>query len=361
MTSPSPKPGVLDLVPYIAARANASVRLHQLSNNESALGPSPAAVEAFRAASSELYLYPDGGAHALRDAIARFHGLSADRIVCGNGSDELLTLLAHAYVRPGDHVVFSAHAFLVYRMATLASGGTPMAVPEPALRADVDGILEAVTPKTRIVYLANPNNPTGTYLNGAELRRLHGGLPADVLLVIDSAYAEYVEEADYETGSELVSETDNIVMARTFSKAYGLAGLRVGWAYGPRHVVQILNRVRGPFNVSVAAQYAAAAALQDREHLKRAIAHNREWRAWLLAEIRSIGLRADDSAGNFVLIHFGDPQTAREADGFLLDRGVALRPVGAYGLPECLRMTVGLEEANRAALAALAEFIDAKR
>jgi histidinol-phosphate aminotransferase len=357
MTSLHPKPGVLDLVPYVAARAEPGRHMHVLSNNESAIGPSPLALEAFCAAAGEIHLYPDGGAHELRAAIAQVHAPDPSRIVCGNGSDELLTLLAHAYVQPGDEVVFSEHAFLVYRMAALGSGGTPVPVREPELRVDVDAMLEAVTRKTRIVYIANPNNPTGTYVKGCELKRLHAGLPEHVLLVIDSAYAEYMAYTDYDSGIELVTQNRNVVVTRTFSKAYGLAGLRVGWAYAPEEVVQVLHRVRGPFNVSVAAQRAAIAALQDRDHLARAIAHNERWRSWVLDQVRRIGLRSDDSAGNFILIHFADAQSAKDADAFLLENGIALRPVGAYGLSQCLRMTVGLEEASRAAVAVIANFL----
>jgi histidinol-phosphate aminotransferase len=361
MNNLQPKPGVLDLVPYVAARAEPGRRLHQMSNNESAIGPSAAALEAFRSAAADVRLYPDGGAHELRGAIAKVHGLDAGRVVCGNGSDELLTLLAHAYVQPGHEVVFGEHAFLVYRMAALASGGKPVAVSEPNLRVDVDAMLAAVTPKTRIVYIANPNNPTGTYISASELKRLHAGLAANVLFVIDSAYAEYIADADYDSGVKLVSQNENVVMTRTFSKAYGLAGLRVGWAYCPENVLHVLNRVRGPFNVSVAAQGAATAALQDRNHLQQAVEHNAKWRSWLLDQVRQLGLRADDSAGNFILIHFADAQMAKDADRFLLEHGIAVRPVGAYGLPLCLRMTVGLEEANRAAISALAAFMETRR
>ena len=361
MTFPHPKPGVLDLVPYVAGRAEPGRRLYQMANNESAFGPSPAAVEAFRSASGDIQLYPDGAAHDLREAIAQTHDLDPARIVCGNGSDELLTLLAHAYAQPGDEILFSEHAFLMYRMAALASGGVPVAVREPNLRVDVGAMLAALTPKTRIVYVANPNNPTGTYICSSELKRLHSGLSPNVLLVIDSAYAEYIAHSDYGPGIDLTSHNENVVMTRTFSKAYGLAGLRVGWAYCPEGVVAVLNRVRGPFNVSVAAQRAATAALRDREHLARAVAHNTQWRSWLLDQVRLLGVRADDSAGNFVLLHFTNAQAAKDADQFLLQHGVALRPVGAYGLPHCLRMTVGLEEANRAAVAALAKFMETRR
>jgi histidinol-phosphate aminotransferase len=355
----SPKPGVLEITPYVGTRAEPGVRLHQLSANECALGPSPAAVDAYRAAAKEIAFYPDGGTHVLREAIGEVHGLNPDRIVCGNGSDELLTLLANAYLNPGDEVLFSEHAFLVYRIATLANSAVPVVVPEPDLRVDVDAVLSQVSAKTRLVYIANPNNPTGTYLSGEELHRLHEGLPGDALLVIDSAYAEFVRRNDYESGVEMVSRFDNVVMTRTFSKAYGLAGLRVGWAFCPAAVADVLNRVRGPYNVSVAAQAAAAAALRDHAHLEAAVAHNEIWRHWLASEIRKLGLIVDEGVGNFVLIHFpkDGPHNARAADAFLLKHGVALRPVGAYGLPHCLRATIGLEEANRATVAALAEFL----
>jgi histidinol-phosphate aminotransferase len=352
---------VLEITPYVGTRAEPGALRYQLSANESAIGPSAAAVAAFRAAASEIQLYPDGGAFELREALAHLHGFDADRIVCGNGSDELLTLIANAYLHEGDEVLFGRHAFLVYRIATLANSARPVAVAEPRLRVDVDAMLAAVSPQTRLVYVANPNNPTGTYLSGDELRRLHAGLSPETLLVIDAAYAEFVRRNDYEAGAELAAQFDNVVMTRTFSKAYALAGLRVGWAYCPASVADVLNRVRGPYNVSLAAQRAAVAALTDGAHLARAVAHNDTWRNWLADEINALGLKADNGVGNFVLIHFPSqgPRTAKRADEFLLARGIALRPVGAYGLPDCLRLTVGLEEANRAAVAALADFLKA--
>ncbi|HEY5338154.1 MAG TPA: histidinol-phosphate transaminase [Rhizomicrobium sp.] len=355
--NPTPKPGILDIAPYVGGRAHApgAARVFKLSSNESALGPSPLAVEAFRGAS--LDIYPEGSAKHLRDAIGEFYGLNPDRIVCGNGSDELLTMLANAYLRPGDEVLFSAHAFLVYKIATLANSAVPVVVPEPGLRVDVDAMLKAVTPKTRLVYLANPNNPTGSYLSGEEVRRLHAGLRSDILLIIDAAYAEYVRRNDYETGIELVSQFENVVMTRTFSKIYGLAGLRVGWAFCPAAVADVLNRVRGPFNVSVPGQRAAAAALKDREHNDKAVAHNEHWKDWLTQNIRKLGLRLDDSVGNFVLIHFANKETVKAADDFMTARGIILRPVGAYGLHDCLRLTVGGEEANRATVEGLSEFV----
>ena len=360
--NPTPKPGILDIAPYVGGRAHVAGidKVYKLSSNESALGSSPLAVAAYKEASGGLDIYPEGSAQILRDAIAEKFGLDADRIVCGNGSDELLTMLAAAYLRPGDEVLFSEHAFLVYKITTLANSAVPVIVPEKNLRVDVDAMLKAVTPKTRIVYLANPNNPTGSYLPFDEVRRLHAGLRPDTLLVIDAAYAEYVRRNDYESGIEMVATFQNVVMTRTFSKIYGLAGLRVGWAYCPAAVADVLNRIRGPFNVSVPAQRAAAAALKDREHLEAGVAHNEKWRGWLTAEIRKLGLRVDDSVGNFVLIHFANDKVAQDADRFLSARGVILRGVASYGLADCLRLTVGPDEANRAVVAALAEFVGRK-
>ncbi|HTQ13005.1 MAG TPA: histidinol-phosphate transaminase [Rhizomicrobium sp.] len=360
--TPTPRPGILDIEPYVGGRARvagAAGPVFKLSANESPLGPSPLAVEAYKSAQDRLEIYPDGGSAVLREAIAEVHGLAPERIVCGNGSGELLTLLAGIYLSPSDEAMFTEHAFLLYRIATLANGATPLVVPEKNLRADVDAMLAKVNAKTRLVYLANPNNPTGSYLTGEELRRLHAGLAPTTLLVIDAAYGEYVRRNDYDSGIEMVSQFENVVMTRTFSKIYGLAALRVGWAFCPAGVADLLNRVRGPFNVSVPAQRAAAAALRDRAHTEAAFAHNDSWRAWLAENIRKTGLRVDDSVGNFVLIHFPrtGPNTATKADAFLTRRGLVLREVAAYGLPDCLRLTVGSEEANRRVAAALAEFM----
>jgi histidinol-phosphate aminotransferase len=354
----APKPGILDISPYVGGRAHAAgaEKPIKLSSNETPLGPSPAAIAAFRAAGEGLFVYPEGSAKILREAIAASYGLDPARIVCGNGSDELLIMLANAYLRPGDEVLFSEHAFLIYRIATLANSAVPVVVPEKDLRVDVDAMLAAVTAKTRMVYLANPNNPTGSYLPHDEVRRLRAGLRPDILFVIDAAYAEYVRRNDYEAGIELVANFSNVVMTRTFSKVHGLAGLRVGWAYCPATVVDVLNRVRGPFNVSTPAQHAAAAALKDRAHMDAAIAHNEHWRDWLIQNIRALGLRVDDSVANFVLIHFADAEKARDADVFLAARGLILRGVAAYGLAHCLRLTVGGEDANRRVVAALGEF-----
>lgn len=356
----TPRPGVLQITPFLGTRAPAQLggqRIFRLASNESSLGPSPKAIEAYRAAQSELNLYPDGGDELLREAIARTHKLAPERIVCGNGSEELIGLLANAYLRPGDEVLFSEHAFLIYRIAALANSATPVVAQARERAADVDALLAKVSPRTRLLYLDNPGNPTGIYLPAKELRRLHAGLPPDVLLVVDSAYAEYVGHEDYEPGVALVNAADNVVMTRTFSKAYGLAGLRVGWAYCPPAVADALNRVRTVYNVNVAAQKAAAAAIEDRAFLDAAVRHNRTWREWLTEHIRETGILVDASAGNFLLIRFSNAQQAAEANRFLVARGPILQPTAGYGLPQCLRLTIGSEEANRLVAQALADFM----
>jgi histidinol-phosphate aminotransferase len=338
--------------------APAGVKLHKLSSNETPLGPSPQAIAAFRASAEGLELYPDGSATRLREAIAARYGLDPARLICGSGSDELLSLITSAYVGPGDEGVFTEHGFLVYRIAILAAGGTPVAVKERNFTADVDAILAAVTPRTRIVFIANPNNPTGTYLPFDEVKRLQAGLPGDVLLVLDAAYAEYVRRNDYASGLELVATCDNVVMTRTFSKIHGLAALRLGWMVGPAHVIDALNRIRGPFNVNAPAIAAGVAAMGDEAHMAAAIAHNERWLAWLSDEITALGLTVTPSVGNFLLIHFpGGAAEAKAADAFLTQRGLILRAVAAYGLPGALRLTVGAEEANRLVVAALRDFV----
>ena len=358
-TRPVPQPGILEISPYVPGESSVpgGVKPIKLSSNETPLGPSPKAIAAYKAAADELDRYPDGAATALRDAIARQYGLNPDRIVCGNGSDELINLIAHAYIGPGDEGLYSEHGFLMYKIATLSSGGTPVSVPEKGYKADVDAILARVTPKTKIVFLANPNNPTGTYLPNDEVRRLHKGLPGNVLLVIDAAYSEYVRRNDYEAGLELVATTSNTMMTRTFSKIYGLAALRLGWAYCPAEVADVLNRTRGPFNVTAPAIAAGVAALADRAHVETGIAHNETWLPWVTAEIKKLGLEVTPSVGNFVLIHFASPKDAAAADEVLKARGIILRRVAAYGLPNCLRMTIGTSDDNHKVVAGLASFL----
>jgi len=358
---PQPRSGVLDIAPYVPGKSTTSgvAKVFKLSSNETPLGPSSNAIAAYRAVGEHLEDYPDGSASELREAIGTAFGLDPDSIVCGAGSDDLLNLLARAYLSDGDEAIYTTHGFLVYPIATMGTGAKAVAVRERMFTADVDAILQAVTPKTKIVFLANPNNPTGTYIPFNEVNRLHRGLPPNVLLVLDAAYAEYVQRNDYESGIELVATTDNVVMTRTFSKIYGLAALRLGWMYGPAHVVGAINRVRGPFNVSGPAIAAGIAAIRDTAHVERARAHNTRWLAWLSEEIGTLGLAMTPSAANFVLIHFPETRgrTAQDADAFLTQRGLILRQVAAYKLPNALRMSVGTEEANRLVVQALKEFL----
>ena len=358
---PQPRKGVLEIDAYVPGKSSAPgvAKVFKLSSNETPLGPSPKAIAAYNEIGRHLEDYPDGSASDLRDAIGRVFGLDPARIVCGAGSDDLLNLLARAYLNDGDEAIHTTHGFLVYPIATLGTGATPVIAPETDYTANVDEILKRVTPKTKMVFLANPNNPTGTYIPFDEVKRLHKGLPAHVLFVLDAAYAEYVQRNDYEAGIELVATSENVVMTRTFSKIHGLAALRLGWMYGPAHVIDAINRIRGPFNVNGPAIAAGIAAIEDAAHQERSREHNTRWLAWLTDEIGKLGLQVTPSAANFILIHFlqDKGRAAADANAFLMKRGLILRQVGAYKLPHALRMSVGTEEANRLVVKALAEFL----
>ena len=351
----------MDINLYVPGKSKVpqGVKLHKLSSNESPIGASPAAIEAAALATKNMQDYPDGSSTDLKSAIAEVHGLNPDNLICGNGSDELLGLLANTYLGNGDEAIFTEHGFLVYKIATLSAGGVPVIVKENNCRAEVDAILAAVTEKTKIVFLANPNNPTGTYLTSQEVRKLHEGLPSDVVLVLDAAYAEYVRRNDYESGIEMVSANNNVIMTRTFSKIFGLAALRIGWAYGPRHMIEAMDRVRGPFNVNAAAIAAGSAAIRDRAFVDQAINHNDKWLPVVTEGLEKLGLEVTPSVGNFILIHFPEnsQKSAENADAFLTERGFVLRRVTGYGFPNALRMTIGSEEANIGTLDALSEFM----
>lgn len=363
-TKPMPRSGVLEIAAYVPGKEHAEgvARVFKLSSNETPLGPSPKAIEAFRASADRLELYPDGQAKALKQAIADVHRLNPANILCGNGSDELLGLLAHVYLGPGDEAIITEHGFLVYRIQILASGATPVTVAEKDCRVDVDAILAAVTEKTKIVFIANPGNPTGTYVPYADIKRLQAALPPDVILVLDAAYAEYVRRNDYEAGIELVSANRNVVMTRTFSKVYGLAALRIGWIYAPSDIIDALDRVRGPFNLNAPGIAAGAAAMRDEAHTARAVDHNLDWLSRVSDALTALGLQVTPSVANFVLIHFPDQDGKRavDADAFLTARGFILRAVKGYGFPNALRLTIGNEEANRGVIAALTEFMEVR-
>jgi histidinol-phosphate aminotransferase len=359
---PQPKAGILDITAYVPGKANVNggakgAKVFKLSANESPIGASAAAVEAYAREAAHLSLYPDGSATALREAIAARYGLAADRIICGAGSDEILQLLAHAYLTGGDEAIYSQYGFMVYPIVIAASGAKAVVAPEKNYTTDVDAMLACVSPRTKMVFLANPNNPTGTYIPFSEVKRLHAGLPSHVLLVLDSAYAEFVRNNDYEAGVALASDAPNVVMSRTFSKIHGLASLRLGWAYGPTSVIDVLNRIRGAFNVSSSAIAAGVAAIGDGAFLERAYQYNETWLRYLADEIRGLGLVVTPSVGNFVLVHFKDKAQAHAADAHLQNRGLILRRMDGYGLPQTLRLSVGTEEANHAVVAALKEFL----
>jgi len=365
MSGPVPNPGILDIAPYTPGKSpvqKPGQKVFKLSANETPHGPSPRAKEAYAEAISHLEDYPEGTSRVLREAIGRAYGLDPNRIICGAGSDEILNLMAHTYLKPGDEAISTTHGFLVYPIATMANGAVNVVAPETSFTADVDAILARVTPRTKLVWLANPNNPTGTYVPFDEVKRLRAGLPPHVLLVLDAAYSDYVSRNDYELGLELVATTENTVMTHTFSKIHGLAALRIGWMFGPASIIDAVNRIRGPFNVSTPAMLAAVAAIEDTAHVQMSRAFTEQWRNWITEEVTKLGLKVTPSVANFVLIHFplDKGKTSTEADAFLTRRGLVLRALNNYGLPHALRMTIGTEEANRLVVDGLRDFMAAK-
>jgi len=355
---PQPQPGVMRIAPYRQGKSATQngVARFKLSANESPLGASPKAIEALKASAEDVAIYPEGSSVLLRQALGKAHGLPPERLMIGSGSDELLHMLGQAYLGPGDEAVMSEYGFLMYPIATRSAGAIEVYAPERDFVADVEALLEAVSDRTRIVWLANPNNPTGTYLDDGAMRRLHAGLRPDVLLVVDNAYAEYVTATDFSTGAGLVEEADNVVMVRTFSKM-GLAGARVGWMYAPDHVIDAVNRVRGPFNVTSAGQAAARAATEDIDFTAKLAAHNARWRDYLTAELGSNRIRVLPSQGNFVLALFESPAAAAAAFEALGAAGIVVREMGGYKIPEGLRISIGSEEAMEKVAAVLRDFM----
>ncbi len=358
----TPRKTILDISPYVPGKssAGANKKIIKLSSNETPLGPSTKTVESYAHGSEKLFRYPDGSATELRAAIAKQYGLDATRIICGAGSDELLNLIAQAYLQDGDEAIYTEHGFLVYKIAIMAAGAMPVVAKEVDLTANVDEILKVVTPKTKLVFIANPNNPTGTYLPHDEIKRLRAELPSSVGLVLDGAYAEYVRRNDYEAGLELVATTENTIMTRTFSKIYGLAALRIGWAFGPESIIDVLNRIRGPFNLSSPALAAGAAAMEDTAHLERSIDHNDQWVSWLSEQLTALGLKVTPSVANFILVSFDEAgaKTAANADGHLINDGIIVRRMESYGLPNSLRITIGTQAENEAVVKSLSQFVE---
>jgi histidinol-phosphate aminotransferase len=355
---PKPRAEIFSVASYVGGESKLPGvnRVVKLSSNEGAFGPPPAAIAAMRAAAAAMHRYPDGHMVALRGAIGTAFGLDPEKIVCGNGSDDVLALLIQSFGGPGTELIMSAHGFSIYEIAGKLAGCTVRKAPEKNLTADVDAILALVTDRTRMVFLANPNNPTGTLLAQGEMARLRRELPGDVLLVIDAAYAEYVERADYDAGAALVDAGENTVMTRTFSKIFGLGGARLGWAYAPPAIVDVLNRTRAPFNVSAMVAAAAIAALADQSWLQDSRAHNTAARARMSADLTCAGLKVHPSEANFLLVDFDTADRAVAADAFLRARGIIVRNVKSYGLPSCLRITIGTDEECGLLAEALSEF-----
>ena len=351
-----PQPGILDIALYEGGKAQVSgvANVVKLSSNENPLGFSDAARDAFARTVQTLHRYPNTDHASLRQAIGDVHGLNPDQIICGVGSDEIITFLCQAYAGQGDEVVFTEHGFLMYRISTLAVGATPIEVRERDRTTDVDAILAACTARTKLVFIANPNNPTGTMIPLAEVERLANGLPPQAILVLDGAYAEYVE--GYDGGAALAGARGNVFMTRTFSKIYGLGGLRIGWGFGPRAIIDVLNRIRGPFNLSTTQLETAEAAVRDQVFVARCRSENARMRHWLGEALAEAGVSSDVSMANFILARFGSEEEAVACDAYLQSQGLIVRRVAGYKLPQCLRITVGDESSCRRVAHAVAAF-----
>lgn len=361
MTKITPQPGIMDIELYVggASHVDGVGDVVKLSSNENPFGPSEAAIDAFRRAAFDLHRYPSTDHAPLRRAIADVHGLDMDQIICGVGSDEILHFLCQAYAGPGDEVIHTEHGFAIYKIGALAAGATPVEVPENNRVTNVDAILAACTARTKLVFIANPNNPTGTMIDADAVARLADGIPPQAILVLDGAYAEYVD--GFDGGAALVAARENVVMTRTFSKLYGLGGLRVGWGYAPRAIIDVLNRIRGPFNLSGPALAAAEAAIQDRAWASKCLAENSRQRAWLSKALEDLGVPNDPSFANFVLARFADQAEAEACDAHLKSQGLIVRMVAGYKLPHCLRITVGDEASCRRVVHAIAKFREAQQ
>jgi histidinol-phosphate aminotransferase len=352
----APKPGILDIALYQGGESKLPgfVAPLKLSSNENPFGPPPSAVSAMVEAATMAHRYPSTDHKALRVALSEINGLDPERIICGVGSDEIITFLCQAYAGVGDEVLYPEHGFGMYRISALAVGATPVTAPEKDRIVDPQAILDAVTDRTRLIFIANPANPTGTMLPLSVFEDLAAQLPERCLLVLDGAYAEFV--AGYDGGARLVETRDNVVMTRTFSKVYGLGGLRVGYGYAPREVIEVLTRLRGPFNLSSMALAGAEAALRDVDWVAEKLRINADERARLTGGLRQLGIGCDDSAANFVLARFADEAEADAVDAHLKSHGIIVRAPKSYGLPHCLRITVGRPQDNDAVLSALTEF-----
>lgn len=355
-----PQPGIEEIVLYKGGESRLAGRddVVKLSSNENPFGTSEAAKAAFAKSVASLHRYPSTDHASLRAAIAEVHGLDAERIICGVGSDEIFTFICQAYAGPGDEVIHTRHGFSMYRITALAAGATPVEVPERDRTVDVDAILAAVTERTRLVFIANPGNPTSTMIDEADTRRLAEALPPNVLLILDGAYAEYVE--GFDGGASLAGTRENVVMTRTFSKLYGLGGLRIGWGYGPQAVIDTLNRVRGPFNLSETQLVTAEAAIRDRDWAEHCRTENARMRLWMREALAKLNVPSDVSQANFILARFANEAEADACEAALREDGILVRKTKGYKLPECLRITVGTEAECRRVVDSVARFKGAK-
>ncbi len=354
----TPRPGILDIEPYVpGASKGGGDKVIKLSSNENPLGPSPKAMQAYKDTADKMHRYPDGGSVELRSAIANKYSMDAERIVCGTGSDELISLLCRAYCGEGDEILYTQHGFLMYPIAALSAGATPVKAAEPERKTDLETLFDAITDKTKMIFIANPNNPTGALVKKDALLEFHAKLRPDILLILDSAYAEFVEEENYTDGRDMVDRFDNVVMLRTFSKIYGLGGMRVGWSYSSKEIADVLNRIRGIFNLSIATQAAALAALADDDYIKRSLQVNSQQKKWITERFETLGIHVYPGEGNFILFTLGSEGKAVACLNFMKERGILLRGMIAYGLPDCLRMTIGLPEDMQAIDCAMREFL----
>ncbi|MEO1024832.1 MAG: histidinol-phosphate transaminase [Pseudomonadota bacterium] len=359
-TKPSPRPGISRIKLYQggASHLNGRDDVLKLSSNENPLGPPPAAVDAIAQAASGVHLYPSTDHAGLRSAIGEVHGLDPERIICGVGSDEVLQMVTQAYAGEGDEIIHTAHGFSLYPILVNMAGATGVCVPERDRVVDVDAILGAITDKTRIILVTNPGNPTGTRLADAELERLVDSVPSRILLVLDGAYTEYVD--GFDGGASYASTRENVLMTRTFSKIYGLGGLRIGWGYGALEMIQNLTRIRQPFNLSTVQLAAAEVAVRDRAWVAQCAALNAEQRKRLTGALRQLGAACDESDTNFILARFADEAEADRANGALEADGIIVRKVGGYGFPEALRITVGDEVQTGRVITALTNWREAE-
>ena len=356
MSKLEPQPGIMDIALYKGGAAHVAgmSNVVKLSSNENPLGPSSKAVQAMQEAAASMHVYPSSDHATLRQAIGEVHGLDSERIICGAGSDEIIAFLCQCFAGPGDEVLFTEHGFGMYRISALAAGAAPVAVKERERVTDIDALIAGCTEKTRLVFIANPNNPTGTMISETEVARLAEQLPEQAILVLDGAYAEYVE--GFDGHAALIESRSNVVMTRTFSKIYGLGGARIGWGYGPRQIIDVLNRVRGPFNVSATALAGAEAAVRDRAYIEHCRVENAKWRTWLAEALAELGVPSDTSCTNFILARLASREEAEACDLFLQSQGLIVRRVAGYNLPNALRITVGDEDACRRVATAMRRF-----